>query len=45
MRVRRLFNEVDHRPLVTVAVAVGVGILVGLAHEPHAELAGDEWPQ
>jgi hypothetical protein len=31
MRVRRLSNEVDHRPLVTVAVAVGVGILVGLA--------------
>jgi hypothetical protein len=31
MRVRRLSNEVEHRPLVTVAVAVGVGILVGLA--------------
>src|SRR5256886_4959701 len=29
--LRRLSNEVEHRPLVTVAVAVGVGILVGLA--------------
>src|SRR5262245_37703312 len=29
--VRRLSNEVEHRPLVTLAVAVGVGILVGLA--------------
>jgi hypothetical protein len=31
MRVRRLSNEVEYRALVTVAVAVGVGILVGLA--------------
>jgi hypothetical protein len=31
MRGGRLSNEVEHRPLVTVAVAVGVGILVGLA--------------
>ena len=29
--LRRLSNEVKHRPLVTLAVAVGVGILVGLA--------------
>lgn len=29
--LRRLFNEVEHRPLITLAVAVGVGILVGLA--------------
>jgi hypothetical protein len=29
--LRRLSSEVEHQPLVTVAVAVGVGILVGLA--------------
>jgi len=29
--LRRLSNEVEHRPLITLAVAVGVGILVGLA--------------
>src|SRR5262249_23357846 len=29
--LRRLSNEVEHRPLVPSAVAVGVGILVGLA--------------
>src|SRR5262249_31912457 len=29
--LRRPSNEVEHRPLVTLAVAVGVGILVGLA--------------
>jgi ElaB/YqjD/DUF883 family membrane-anchored ribosome-binding protein len=29
--LRRLSYEVEHRPLVTLAVAVGVGILVGLA--------------
>jgi ElaB/YqjD/DUF883 family membrane-anchored ribosome-binding protein len=39
--LRRLSNEVEHRPLVTLAVAVGVGILVGLtsrsvAHAPRA---------
>jgi ElaB/YqjD/DUF883 family membrane-anchored ribosome-binding protein len=28
--LRRLSNEVEHRPLVTLAVAVGVGILVGI---------------
>jgi ElaB/YqjD/DUF883 family membrane-anchored ribosome-binding protein len=28
--LRRLVDEVEHRPLVTLAVAVGVGILVGL---------------
>jgi len=29
--LRRLSNEIEHRPLVTLAVAVSVGILVGLA--------------
>src|SRR5262249_55968323 len=29
--LHRLSKEVEHRPLVTLAVAVGVGILVGLA--------------
>jgi ElaB/YqjD/DUF883 family membrane-anchored ribosome-binding protein len=29
--VRRLSVEVENRPLITIAVAVGVGILVGLA--------------
>jgi ElaB/YqjD/DUF883 family membrane-anchored ribosome-binding protein len=29
--LRRLVDEVEHRPLITLAVAVGVGILVGLA--------------
>src|SRR5262249_18821045 len=29
--LRRLSNEVEHRPLITLAVAVGAGILVGLA--------------
>src|SRR5262249_16420 len=35
--LRRLSDEVEHRPLVTLAVAVGVGILVGLAshRRPH----------
>jgi ElaB/YqjD/DUF883 family membrane-anchored ribosome-binding protein len=28
--LRRLSKEVEHRPLVTLAVAVGVGFLVGL---------------
>jgi ElaB/YqjD/DUF883 family membrane-anchored ribosome-binding protein len=28
--LRRLSHEVEHRPLATIAVAVGVGILVGL---------------
>lgn len=28
--LRRLSKEVEHRPLFTVAVAIGVGILVGL---------------
>jgi ElaB/YqjD/DUF883 family membrane-anchored ribosome-binding protein len=36
--LRRLSNEVEHRPLVTLAVAVGVGILVGLAS--HSAAAG-----
>ena len=30
--LRRLSREVQHRPLVTLAVAVGVGILMGLAN-------------
>jgi hypothetical protein len=29
--LKRLSSEVEHRPLVVLAVAVGVGILVGLA--------------
>ena len=29
--LRRISNEVEHRPRVTLAAAVGVGILVGLA--------------
>ena len=29
--LHRLSKEVEHRPLVTLAVAIGVGILVGLA--------------
>lgn len=29
--LRRLADEVEHRPLITLAVAAGVGILVGLA--------------
>lgn len=30
--LRRLSREVQHRPLVTLAVAAGVGILMGLAN-------------
>jgi ElaB/YqjD/DUF883 family membrane-anchored ribosome-binding protein len=33
--LRRLSKEVEHRPLVTLAVAVSVGILVGLAIRRH----------
>ena len=29
--LRRLSSEVEHRPLITLAAAVGVGVLVGLA--------------
>jgi ElaB/YqjD/DUF883 family membrane-anchored ribosome-binding protein len=29
--LRRIASEVDHRPLVTLVVAVGVGILIGVA--------------
>ena len=29
--LRHLVDEVEHRPLITLAVAVGVGILIGLA--------------
>jgi ElaB/YqjD/DUF883 family membrane-anchored ribosome-binding protein len=35
--LRRLSNEVEHRPLVTLAVAIGVGILVGLASRVAAD--------
>ena len=31
--MRRLANEVEHRPLVTLAVAIGVGVLIGLASQ------------
>jgi len=34
--LRRLANEVEHRPLVTLVVAVGVGLLVGLASQRRA---------
>ena len=34
--LRRLAGQVEHRPLVTLAVAVAVGILVGLASHPRA---------
>ena len=34
--LRRLADEVEHRPLVTLGVAVAVGILVGLASHPRA---------
>ncbi len=33
--LRRLADEVEHRPLVTLAVAAGVGFLVGLAAHRH----------
>jgi ElaB/YqjD/DUF883 family membrane-anchored ribosome-binding protein len=33
--LRRLTKEVEHRPLVTLAVAVGVGILVGAISRRH----------
>ena len=33
--LRRLSREVEHRPLVTLAVAVGVGILIGVASRRH----------
>jgi len=29
--LRRLSNEVEHRPLATLAVAAGIGLLIGLA--------------
>jgi hypothetical protein len=31
--LRRLADEVEHRPLLTLAVAVGLGILVGVASQ------------
>ena len=33
--LRRVGQEIRHRPLVTVAVAVGVGVLVGLMGRRH----------
>jgi ElaB/YqjD/DUF883 family membrane-anchored ribosome-binding protein len=33
--LQRLSREVEHRPLVTLAVAVGVGILIGVASRRH----------
>ena len=33
--LRRLSSEVEHRPLVTLAVAIGVGILIGVASRRH----------
>ena len=33
--LRRVGQEIRHRPLVTVAVAVGVGVLVGLVGRRH----------
>ncbi len=33
--LHRLSKEVEHRPIVTLAIAVGVGILVGLARRRH----------
>ena len=29
--LRRVTNELEHRPLVTLALAVGIGVLIGLA--------------
>jgi ElaB/YqjD/DUF883 family membrane-anchored ribosome-binding protein len=34
--LRRVSSEVEHRPLVTLALAIGVGILVGLASHHRA---------
>jgi ElaB/YqjD/DUF883 family membrane-anchored ribosome-binding protein len=34
--LRRLSDEVENRPLVVLAVAVGVGILVGLSFQRHS---------
>ena len=34
---RRVAREVEHRPLVTLAVAVGVGILIGLVGSRRAK--------
>jgi ElaB/YqjD/DUF883 family membrane-anchored ribosome-binding protein len=33
--LHRMASEVEHRPLVTLAVAVGVGILIGMAGRRH----------
>lgn len=35
--LRRLTREIEHRPLVTLGVAVGVGILVGLVSHRRAK--------
>jgi ElaB/YqjD/DUF883 family membrane-anchored ribosome-binding protein len=42
--LRRLSHEVEHRPLVTLAVAVGVGILVGLASHHRASRPSQQRP-
>jgi hypothetical protein len=33
--LRRVAAEVEHRPLVTLAVAIGVGMLIGMAGRRH----------
>jgi len=33
--VHRIATEVEHRPLVTLAVAIGIGILIGIAGRRH----------
>ena len=34
--LRRLSDEVENRPLVTLAVAVGVGLLIGFSIQRHS---------
>jgi hypothetical protein len=33
--LRRIASEVEHHPLVTLAVAIGIGILIGIAGRRH----------
>ena len=33
--LHRITTEVEHRPLATLAVAIGVGILIGIAGRRH----------
>ena len=33
--VHRIATEIEHRPLVTLAVAIGIGILIGIAGSRH----------